>query len=71
MMSACRIETTVSNDGTVVVKNVPFSPGEQVEVVVRSKESSHCDHDAYPLRGKPIRYVDPFEGVAQDAWETP
>lgn len=69
-MSTCRVETTVSNDGTVVVKNVPFLPGEQVEVVVSSKESSAPARDAYPLRGKPLRYVDPFEGVAQDTWET-
>jgi hypothetical protein len=66
-MHVCRIETTVSGDGTIIVKDAAFPPGENVEVVVRSRESQR--HDDYPLRGKPFQYIDPFESVAENDWE--
>jgi hypothetical protein len=68
-MRVCRIETTVSGDRTVIVKDMPFPPGERVEVVVRSHDPQN--RGDYPLRGKPFRYIDPFEGVAENDWEAP
>jgi hypothetical protein len=59
-----RIETTVSGDGTVTLKNMPFPPGEHVEVVVCAGDVKRRGNNAYPLRGKPIQYLDPFGGVA-------
>jgi hypothetical protein len=69
-MRVCRVETTVSGDGTVTVKNIPFPPGEHVEVVVCARETQERSNGDYPLRGKPIQYVDPFESVAEEDWET-
>ena len=66
-MHVCRVETTVSGDGTIIVKATHFPPGEHVEVVVRSRDSQQCGD--YPLRGKPLQYVDPFESVAEHDWE--
>ena len=66
-MHVCRIETTVSGDGTIIVKDTHFPPGEHVEVVVRSRDSQQPGD--YPLRGKPFQYVDPFESVAENDWE--
>jgi hypothetical protein len=66
-MHVCRIETTVSGDGTIIVRDSCFTPGEHVEVVVRSRDSQPLTD--YPLRGKPLQYVDPFEGVAENDWE--
>jgi hypothetical protein len=68
-MQVCRVETTVLGDGTVVLKDVPFPPGETVEVVVRTRHAPGCGNAAYPLRGKPVRYLDPFEGIAEEDWE--
>ncbi len=67
-MRVCDVKTTVSEDGTVTVKT-PFLPGEHVEVVVCTQELKRRENCAYPLRGKPIRYVGPLESVAEDDWE--
>ena len=66
-MHVCRVETTVSGDGTIVVRDTHFPPGERVEVVVRSRDSQ--PHGDYPLRGTPFQYVDPCETVAEKEWE--
>lgn len=68
-MQMYRVEATVSNDGTLTIKEVPFRAGDKVEVIVRSREREEERGGRYPLRGKPIRYVDPFESVAEDDWE--
>ena len=68
-MSECRVKATVSNDGTLTLKGIPFRAGDQVEVIMRSREPSPPDNQRYPLRGKPIRYDDPLTGVAKDDWE--
>ena len=67
-MLTYRIKTTVSKDGKLSIKDLPFHPGEKVEVIVRGAEkASHANR--YPLRGKPVHYKKPFEGVAQEDWE--
>jgi hypothetical protein len=66
-MHVCRIETTVSGDGTIIVKDAAFPPGEHVEVVVRALDAQQ--HHDYPLRGQPFQYVDPCESVAENDWE--
>jgi hypothetical protein len=66
-MADYRVEATVRQDGSLVVRGLPFRPGEKVEVVVlgrRKKEGA----ERYPLRGRPVRYVAPFESVAGDEW---
>ncbi len=64
-----RVKTTVSNDGTLTIKELPFRAGDEVEVIVRSRERERERGWRYPLRGKPIRYVDPFESAAEDDWD--
>jgi hypothetical protein len=63
------VETTVSNDGSIVIKGLPFRAGDRVEVIVRSRRRQQGGNEAYSLRGKPIRYTDPFEPVVEQAWE--
>ena len=69
-MQTYSVETTVSNDGTLTIKGLPFRAGDKVEVIVRSRELERGPRKRCPLRGKPIRYLDPFESVAQDDWNT-
>jgi len=64
-----RIEATVPADGTLTITGLPFQAGDKVEVVVRSCEEEQKHNDPYPLRGKPIRYMDPFQSVAEGEWE--
>ncbi len=63
------IETTISKDGTLSVKGLPFTEGEEVEVLVRSrKQEQSKKQDKYPLRGLPINYTKPFDSVAENDW---
>ena len=68
-MPTYKVEVTVSDNGTVLIDNLPFQAGDKVEVFVRSREPVIDKIDPYPLRGTPIRYVDPFKSVAEDAWD--
>ena len=67
-MQTYRVEATVSDDGTLTIKGLPFRAGDKVEVIVRSCEREAEHSWRYPLRGSPIRYVDPFGRVAEEAW---
>ena len=68
---AYRVQTTVSSDGTLAVSDIPFAPGQAVEVVVRRVKPPRRQGPRYPLRGTPVFYADPFSPVAQDEWEAP
>ncbi len=68
-MQTYRTETIVSKNGTVTLKELPFQPGVRVEVIVRTYQLEQLPSQQYPLRGQPIRYDQPFEGVAEETWE--
>jgi hypothetical protein len=68
-MQEYRIETTISKDGTLTIKKLPFRAGERVEVIVHPHEPQPEYEMRYPLRGKPIRYIDPFRSVAENDWD--
>jgi len=65
-MQAYRIETIVAQDGTVVIKGVPFRAGTKVELIILGHFPKAKGEARYPLRGKPIRYLAPFESVAEN-----
>jgi hypothetical protein len=64
-----RVETRISSDGSLTLKGLPFHPGDNVEVVVRSRKHRDGNGSLYPLRGKPARYTDPFHSVAEEDWD--
>ncbi|MEW6716253.1 MAG: hypothetical protein AB1345_01935 [Chloroflexota bacterium] len=66
-MTTYRVETTISKDKTISIKDLPFSEGDKVEVIVRSCQYKKY-HQRYPLRGQPIKYIKPFESVAEGEW---
>ena len=69
-MRAHRADTTVSGDGSVTIRGVPFPEGEAVEVIVlpRSKPSERGGSEA--LRGSVRRYARPFEPAADPSeWD--
>ena len=51
-----RADATVSGDGSLTLRDLPFSRGEEVEVVVRARSA-----DAPSLRGSVRAYERPFE----------
>jgi len=68
-MQAYHVQTTVANDGTLKLNNLPFSAGESVEVIILTRPSTSPRQNPYPLRGTPVTYIDPTEPVAQTDWE--
>ena len=64
-----RIETVVSENRSLTIRGLPFRPGERVEVVILSRPQRQGKEKRYPLRGKPIRYIRPFDSVAEDGWQ--
>jgi len=63
------VETKVSADKSLTIKGLPFSVGDRVEVIIRHHEHIVDKNTKYSLRGKPIRYTDPFGSVAEEYWE--
>jgi hypothetical protein len=68
-MQAYRVETTVVQDGTLTLSNLPLRAGEAIEMIILVQPSAMHSHQRYPLRGTPVRYIDPTEPVAQADWE--
>ncbi len=68
-MQDYRVEAEVSKDGSVTIKGLPFKPGNRVEVTIRSRSFNADKEKPYPLRGKPIEYIDPFGSVAEKDWD--
>ncbi len=68
-MQTYRIETTISKDGTISIRNLPFAKGDKVEILVRSRKREKDKNQVkYPLRGLPINYTKPFDSVAESDW---
>ncbi len=69
MPQAYRVHGQVSSDGTLKLENLPFQPGEEVEVIVLAEERRVREERRYPLRGKPLTYEDPTGPVAESDWQ--
>lgn len=67
-MQAYRIETTISQDGKLSIKGLPFRKGDAVEVIVLPQKQI-ASSNRYPLHGKPIEYHKPFDSVAGEDWD--
>jgi hypothetical protein len=68
-MSTYHVETKLTEDGRLTLRDLPFRAGEAVEVIVMSRTTEALSGDRYPLRGRPIQYIEPTEPVAEEDWE--
>lgn len=68
-MLAHRIETTIRQDRTLTLENLPFHSGERVEVIILPQPHRASEQNRSPLCGTIIQYVEPVEPVAQNDWE--
>jgi len=68
-MQAHRAETTLSEDGVITLRDIPFRRGESVEVIVLPFSNTSVSGSRYPLRGTPVRLLAPTEPVADADWE--
>jgi hypothetical protein len=67
-MNAHRVETIINQDGTLTLRDIPFQAGDAVEVIILERPPKSNGENPYPLRGKPVRYDDPTESVAETEW---
>lgn len=67
-MQAYRLETTLTENATLTLNDLPFKAGDTVEVTVSVRPVSTDEQTRYPLRGTVLRYDDPTDPVAEDAW---
>ena len=68
-VEAHRIEATVGKHGNLVLENLPFEPGQPVEVLVLSKAAPSEGGQSKTLRGSVLEYHHPFDPVANEEWE--
>ncbi|MFB2935042.1 hypothetical protein ACE1B6_07160 [Aerosakkonemataceae cyanobacterium BLCC-F154] len=70
-MKAHKIETTLTQNGTLLLKDLPFQVGDSVEVIILESHSQPSESSPYPLRDKqPYRYDDPFGSATPlEDWE--
>lgn len=69
-MKAHRIETKLTENGTLNLKDLPFQAGDEVEIIILESPKHPSESNLYPLRGTVIRYDDPFDpAVPLEDWE--
>lgn len=69
-MEAVRIEAIVQPNGKVILNDLPFEEGKQVEIIVLDANGKETVPRSNPLKGSVLRYVDPFEPAAPiEDWE--
>ena len=67
-MTAYHTTAHIEAGGRLVMEPVPFQPGADVEVFVIARVPVKPGENAYPLRGKPVRYERSADPVAEDDW---
>jgi hypothetical protein len=64
-MNAHKLAATLMEDGTLVLKGLPFHAGDTVEIIILEQPKEERPRQAiqadYPLQGTVLRYDDPFE----------
>lgn len=68
-METYRTDVVVKEDGTVTISGLPFHKGEKLDVILLQRAGRASRVETYPLRGEPVKYIEPFEGVDKDSWE--
>ena len=62
-------ETTVGEHGDLVLRGLPFEPGQPVEVLVVSKTAGSTTGAGRSLRDSVFEFREPMEPVAGEDWD--
>lgn len=66
---AYRTESTVTEDGALNLRDLPFQPGEALEVILIPRARGGFTGTGNSLQGSVLRYDDPTAPVAEQDWE--
>lgn len=80
IINAHRLEAVIGANNSLTLEDLPFNEGKEVEVIVLEKstvatstQQANTDDKPtprFPLRGKTLKYIDPFEPAAPlEDWE--
>jgi len=73
-MATFTTHVLVGEDGSVHVNGLPLQSGQEVQVVIKTLARQPDLNDPYPLRQKAAGghyyYIDPFEPIDSDEWES-
>lgn len=67
-MQALRINTVVSQEGVLTLRNISFHRGDPVEVIVLGEPRRHPGAHPLPLKGKVLRFDRPTDPI-DEPWE--
>ena len=68
-MHPYRCDARIDESGDLRISQLPFRPGDEVEVIVRPRRPQpDSGASRYPLRGLPYSYDRPTDPVAEDDW---
>ena len=69
-MKAHRVEITLTENGALNLKDLPFRAGESVEIIILENQSSQQQVNQPNLKGTVIQYEQPFEpAIPLEDWE--
>jgi hypothetical protein len=68
-MKVYAYEHTMKKNGALSIKNLPFNVGEKIEVIIIPRSKSKAGKKPYSFWGKPIKYINPTDPVAEADWE--
>ncbi len=69
-MEAVRVEAIVQPNGRIILDDLPFEEGKQVEIIVLNTNTNEVASRSNPLKGSVLKYDDPFEPAAAiEDWE--
>jgi len=69
MEKTYRTEKKLTEDGKLILDQLPFHAGDWLEITIRAEAQPAPSKQSYPMRGKVIKYDRPFDPVAEDDWE--
>jgi hypothetical protein len=67
--SHIHVQATVGDHGSVTLEQLPYQPGQRVDVTISPVSVSPGVSGRYPLAGVKVEYQDPYGGVAEGDWE--
>ena len=65
-MAAYKTAAKLEKPGVLHLEELPFRPGDEVEVTLQRRRQRKPTEKRYPLPGKPLRYERPFDPVAEE-----
>jgi hypothetical protein len=68
-METIHLRAVVRPDGSLHIDDLPFAPGEEVEVTVTTQERPFQSSERASLENTVLNYIDPTSPVAEDDWE--